>query len=372
MEPAMYKNPFTPVFGSEPPILAGRELLIDGVLKGLENDPGDPNRITVFTGPRGSGKTVLLNRLAFDVEGRGWIAVHALAATGMLDEITDQLERKASEFLPKKGKSRITSLQVSGVGGSREFLPDDKPGWRAQMDSYLDILAEHDVGLLFTIDEVRADVEELVTFVSTFQFFIREKRNIALLMAGLPNEVLQIYQDRQISFVRRAFLRKLDPVGMPEVRAAMKKTVELVGRKIEPLALEEAAQSTRGLPFVIQLVGYHSFNQSQRKTISVADVQAGIEAAKEDMEHMILDASLRELTPTDKRFLLAMLPDENESRIADIARRMGVSSSSASHYKRKLVDYGILYEAGRGLADFSMPMLKTLLAERYGNDTNRK
>jgi hypothetical protein len=364
----MYKNPFTPVFGSEPPVLAGRELLINDVLKGLENAPGDPNRITVFTGPRGSGKTVLLNRIASDAESRGWIAVHTLAAAGMLDEAREQLERKAAEFLPKKGKSRITGLQVSGVGGTREFLPDAKVGWRTQMDGYLDILAEHDVGLLFTIDEVRADVEELVTFVSTFQFFIREGRNVALLMAGLPNEVLQMYQDRQISFVRRAFLRKLDPVGMPEVRAAMKKTVELAGREIEPTALEEAAKSTMGLPFVIQLVGFHSFNQSQRKTIASADVRAGIRAAREDMEHMILDASLRELTPTDKRFLLAMLPDEGESKIADIARRMEVSSSSASHYKRRLIDYGILYNAGRGLVGFSMPMLKTLLAERYGNN----
>ena len=59
-----YLNPFTPVFGNEPPILGGRSQLIDNAIKGLEGEPGEPNRITVFTGPRGSGKTVLLNAIS--------------------------------------------------------------------------------------------------------------------------------------------------------------------------------------------------------------------------------------------------------------------------------------------------------------------
>ncbi|MDR1015811.1 MAG: ATP-binding protein [Coriobacteriales bacterium] len=362
----MYRNPFTPVFGNEPPVLAGRGTLISEVLRSLENAPGDPNRVVVFTGPRGSGKTVLLNRIGDLAEEMGWIAVHTLAAPGMLDEIRDQLERKAADFLPKRGKSRITGLQVSGIGGTREFPPERELGWRTQMDSYLDVLEGQDVGLLLTVDEVKADVEDMIGLVSVFQFFVREKRNIALLMAGLPHEVLQMFQDRTISFVRRAFLRKLDPVSLPEVRATMKKTIELSGRSIGSEALDEAANSTMGLPFVIQLVGYHAFNQSQRKAVSLVDVQAGIKDAKQDMEHMVLDASLQELTPTEKRFLHAMLPDGDTSRVADIAERMGVTPSSASHYKRRLIDRGVLHDAGRGLVAFDMPMLKTLLAERCG------
>ncbi|MDR1422786.1 MAG: ATP-binding protein [Coriobacteriales bacterium] len=367
----MQPNPFTPVFGNEPLVLAGRETLINDVLGGLENGPGDPNRVTVLTGPRGSGKTVLLSRIASEAQGMGWIAVDVLAANGMLEEIIDQLERKAAEFLPKKRKSRLTSVQVSGIGATREFLSDDKPGWRTQMDNYLDLLAEYDVGLLFTIDEIRADIRDLVTFVSVFQLFIRDRRNVALLMAGLPHEVLPMYQDRQISFVRRAFLRKLEPVEMPEVRIAMKKTIELAGRRIEPAALEKSAESTMGLPFMIQLVGYRMFNQSQKTTITLEDAQAGIKDAGEDMEHMILDATLHESTPTEKRFLLAMLPDEEESKVGDIAKRMGSSLSSTSHYKRRLVDRGVLYDAGRGLVAFSMPMLKALLIERYGRSVER-
>jgi len=352
------------VFGNVPPILAGRERLIDDVLRVLDNAPGDPNRITIFTGPRGSGKTVLLNKIAEDVEGSGWIAVHTVASLGMLSDIKDQFERKAVEFLPKKAISKITGIQVSGIGITRETLAVEEPGWRTQIDGYLDVLAKYNVGLLITVDEISTSIDEFISFISVFQFFIRDKRNIALLMAGLSNEVMQMYQEKSISFIRRAFMRKLKPIGLAEVRAAIKKTVELTGRTIETAALKKAAESTVGFAFLIQLVGYHAFNQSQRKAIATSDVDAAIIDAREDMEYMIVDASLKDLSDTDKKFLVAMLVDEEDSRVADIAKRLGSSSSTVSHYKRRLINQGILHEVGRGKVAFSMPMLKTLMIEK--------
>lgn len=360
-----YSNPFTPVFGNEPPILAGRSQLIDNVINGLESGPGEPNRITIFTGPRGSGKTVLLTAIANKAEEIGWIAVHTSASEQMLAQFIEQIERQASSFLPKKSKSKITGLQVSGVGFQRE-IKDEKPlTWRAQIEAYLEILAEQNIGLLFTVDEIMSDCKEMVEFISTFQFFIREKRNVALIMAGLPNKVLQMFQNSSISFLRRAFNRRLDPISMPEVRAVIKKTVELAGRNIETNALEEAAEKTQGFPFMIQLIGYHSFNQSNRKTISLDNVNDGIEEAKYDMERMILDISLFELSDMDIRFLKAMLYDVDVSRMSDITKRMKTSASNASHYKRRLVNQGLLSEAGRGKVIFSMPMMKDMLQEKF-------
>ena len=37
-------NPFTPTFGRVPYALAGRDELIDDVMEGLANQPGDPDR----------------------------------------------------------------------------------------------------------------------------------------------------------------------------------------------------------------------------------------------------------------------------------------------------------------------------------------
>jgi hypothetical protein len=75
----MYINPFTPTFGSIPMLMAGRDRLISAVLNGLRNGPGDPNRATIFTGARGSGKTVLLTKIANEAAVIGWIHTNGRA-----------------------------------------------------------------------------------------------------------------------------------------------------------------------------------------------------------------------------------------------------------------------------------------------------
>ena len=54
-------NPFTPSFGVSPPLLVGREEPLERFSEALEDGPGSPGRATVYTGARGTGKTVLLN-----------------------------------------------------------------------------------------------------------------------------------------------------------------------------------------------------------------------------------------------------------------------------------------------------------------------
>ncbi|MDR0853964.1 MAG: hypothetical protein LBN34_06310 [Clostridiales Family XIII bacterium] len=359
----MYKNPFTPVFGNEPPILAGRNNLIDDVLRGLDAGVGDPNRITIFTGPRGSGKTVLLAKIANEAQERGWIAVHVPAVTGMLESLKDQIDIHTAELLPRKQKSQMTGLQGAGFGITREIIKHDNLGWRAHIEKTLNLLEEMNVGLLFTIDEVSASVPEMIEFVSTFQVYIMEKRNVALLMAGLPDKVLQMFQDDSISFLRRAFRRKLDPLSNSEARAVIKKTVELSGREIDQAALALVVDSTGGFPFIIQLIGYHTFNQSDSDVISVADAKSGIDSSYVDLESMILDSTMYSLSEMDKKFLLAMVEDEKYSLASDIARRLGVSVNYVGTYRRRLVEQGVITPIGRGKFSFTIPIMRSMLAK---------
>lgn len=51
-------NPFTPSFGKVPPILAGRKILIGEFEQAFSLNPNDPNLCSLFSGPRGVGKTI--------------------------------------------------------------------------------------------------------------------------------------------------------------------------------------------------------------------------------------------------------------------------------------------------------------------------
>ena len=50
-------NPFKPTAGANPPLLVGRDDLIEEFAESIEDAPGAPMRLSIFTGRRGVGKT---------------------------------------------------------------------------------------------------------------------------------------------------------------------------------------------------------------------------------------------------------------------------------------------------------------------------
>jgi hypothetical protein len=274
----------------------------------------------------------------------------------------EQILEKAKGFIPTEARSEITGIQALGVGITREVGTAPKLSWRTQMGRYLETLNGQDIGLLFTVDEVTAKEKEMVTLIDALQHFIREKRNVAMMMAGLPNHVIQLFQHESISFLRRAFRRNLDSVSIPEVKSAIKRTIGLADRTIAPDALDIAAAATQGFPLMIQLVGYHMFNQSKKKRLVLEDAVSGIEMARADMENMIIDSTLRELSDNDLKFLKAMACDADDSRMADIIKRMEVSAAHAGYYRRRLIELGVISSVGRGKVAIDLPMLKDKLS----------
>ena len=51
----MNPNPFKPTAGKRPPILIGRESVIEDFEEGLDNGAGAPGRLMLITGNRGCG-----------------------------------------------------------------------------------------------------------------------------------------------------------------------------------------------------------------------------------------------------------------------------------------------------------------------------
>jgi len=361
------KNPFTPSFGSIPLQLAGREKIISDTLEGLDNGPGDPHRATVFIGARGSGKTVLLAKIAEEASANGWISVNVNADPNMLDEIMIQIRDNANEFLTPESLSHITSISVAGVGVSRNVKQRSrKTTWHSEMTSILKELNEKDVGLLITVDELDVKIDELRTVITNFQHFVRERRDVAIIMAGLPPKVSDLLRNDSISFLRRAFQHHLEAVEESEVRISMKKTIELAGRTISKEALGLAVKNTKGFPFMIQLIGYQMWRQQpEKKSISLDDAEEGIILAQSDLNRMIFDITYRELSEKDIAFLEAMLGDKEYSNISDISSRMNVTPKYAGIYRRRLIEHGIINSCGYGKVAFDLPMFREYIQNKF-------
>ena len=71
-------------------MLAGRDELIEQFAEALDNGPGAPGRATLYTGARGTGKTVMLNEVADIARQRGWLVIEETASPGVVTRLVTQ------------------------------------------------------------------------------------------------------------------------------------------------------------------------------------------------------------------------------------------------------------------------------------------
>lgn len=362
----MANNPFTPTFGAIPAHMAGREEVIEELMTALRNGPGDPNLATIFSGARGTGKTALLTYLAEAANGEGWITASVSALPGMLEEIVQQSWRAASHLTEKQGRTKLAGIKIADVvelGFEEEAVAS--PTWRIRMSDVFDALEPTETGLLITVDEVRQDLDEMVQLASSFQHFVREGRRIALFMAGLPMNISALLQDKSASFLRRASYHELGMVDDYDIEQALVSTAGESGRVFTPDALERAVSIIGGYPYMMQLIGYRAWNASSSDMVlTEADVQAGAQHARRDMQRKIFDTTFKELSKGDVAFLEAMLEDNGPSELAKVAARMGKKSNYASQYKRRLIEQGVLLDIGQGNMRIAIPLFKEYLQGR--------
>lgn len=359
----MPRNPFTPTFGVVPQHLAGRELLLADMGQAFEDGIGNPDLSTLIVGARGSGKTALLATIAQLAESKGWISANTVAAEGMLEDIAQCSERGASHIINQPSRRRLSGLTVGQVVGVEwEMNATPAANWRNRMTALLESLAANGTGLLITVDEVRSDILEMIQLASTYQLFIREGRQVALVMAGLPGYVSQLLNDKSVSFLRRSSQRHLGRIDDNDIRVAFERTVLDAGKTIEADALEMAVGSIAGFPYMMQLVGYRTWSEaSQAQKITVEHVARGIELARRGMNEGVLATTYKGLSAGDRRFLHAMLRDEDASTLSDIAHRLGKSTGYASTYKARLIEQGLIDETLDGKIRIDMPFMREFL-----------
>lgn len=360
-------NPFKPTAGMTPPVLVGRSSVLDDFTDGLDEGAGAPGRLMRITGPRGSGKTVLLTQLGELASERGWTVINTSGKEPLCASIQDQLARdKRIGGLDVKIALPFVTAETR-LGGARGEL-----SFRRAISDTTRALTKHERGLLITIDEVQdASIEEMTAIATNVQYMIREEQNIGLVFAGITTGVLDLLNGEGITFLRRALPEELAPIPIDEVARALRKTIELTGLEISDEALTRAAEATHGYAYLIQLVGYHVWREGRRHvdasaTITEKDARAGVRAALDRFDRSVLETALAGLTKPSMDYLLAMAQEEGVSSTAEVARRMGKPAASANTYRRLLIERQIIESTAPGYVGFSIPFMREYLLRNRG------
>lgn len=356
-------NPFKPTAGAEPPVLVGRKQVIDDFIDGLDEGVGAPGRLMRISGPRGSGKTVIMSELGAIAQKRNWLVVRESARKNLIDHIVSKLASK-SPSANASADADFGFFKVHAGINDRQNIPID-------LESVLSSACKKigKKGLLITIDEVQnADRDDIIEIASAVQFLIQDKKDIAFVFAGITTGVMDIINDEGMTFLRRAKAEELEPLRTDEVETALKKPFEDTGMKINSSELTVAAEATSGYAFLVQLVGYHIWRECRRHAeesniVSSADVERGVKAAKKMHANMVMVPILSKLTERPMRFLVAMAEDNGPSATNDIAERMGKTNSSNSSCRAQLISEQVIEPAGRGYVNFSIPHMREYIRD---------
>lgn len=357
---------FAPAFGNRPSQLVGRDSVMQDFMDGIKQPAGNRKRSILLLGQRGSGKTVLLWEFAELARQNGYVVANpTTAGDHLLQRVIEKIQ-DSGERLISGGNSKLEGGSIGALGfsvGLQFSREQEERSFHNKLSKLCAQLNTRGKGVLILIDEAQSNNAEIRQLVTAYQELIGEGADIALVMAGLPSAVSELLNDSVLTFLNRAHRITLDPLAISDVHAYFRQSFAKLHVNISNDLCKHAASATHGSPYLLQLIGHNIVARAQDDPLSDADIQQAIEDANEDFKIDVCKTTLKQLSDKDIEFLRAMAVDEKESKVADIAKRMGVSVDYAQKYRRRTIDAGVIRASRRGYVEFAITLLPEYLRE---------
>jgi hypothetical protein len=387
MDPAT--NPFTPSAGARPPELVGRDpILAKADLLLTRTTAGRSQPSLVLTGLRGVGKTVLLRAIEAQAVERGALAIRVeTTEEGNLPELLAlnirpvllELDRVAAlKEAARKALGVLRSFvrirfQVAGLEAGINADPIPGLGDSGNLD--LDLTAlfsavgaaakERGVAVALFVDELQyARKSELQALVVAMHRMQQDAEPLALVSAGLPS--LRGALGKAKSYTERLF-EYPDVGSLDEADAgrAVRDPLTKEGVGIEPAALHEIFDLTKGYPYFLQTWGSFAWNLSPKSPITLEDVRRSTERAKTHLDANFFGVRYDRVTPGERKYLRAMAslgPGPFKTR--SVATVLRTTQASLGPVREKLIAKGMAYDPEHGKIAFTVPMFDEFMKRK--------
>ena len=218
------QNPYTLTFGKEPieyikRIAEERQILEDFL------SPNPPQQVYMISGVRGCGKTVFMTDISQEIgRDEDWIVVD-------LNPYKADLMQEAAAYLSSiQGLAQIfqkAKLNFSLFGFGLE-VSDAAPiaDIQVALERMIENLAQHHKKILFTIDEVTAS-PQIKAFTFAVQQMLRKNSPVFLLMTGLYQNISDLQNEKNLTFLYRAPKIILSPLNIGAMADNYRQNIKL-------------------------------------------------------------------------------------------------------------------------------------------------
>lgn len=341
-------NPFTPDFGQTPPLLVGRDSLLEELGSSFATGPRAPGFTTLLIGPRGSGKTAVLNEAVESTRAEGWIVISVDAGTpGIHERITQVLnwiEEPGRTGLSQPGQRELVGLGFYGVNA--QWAPTPAPG-RLDNRHRLALLAsqagEHDTKVLLCVDEIHAgDRQEMRRLGDDIQHLSkRESLPLAFLGAGLGDIRYGLLSDKKMTFFQRCHRKDVGMISPALAIRGIRDTINDTGGSIDTEAMGPVGDLGHITPYHMQVIGYNiwDISGSPDNPITESDVRQSIMLAEPEMMDKVYEPAWYDLPQAARRLLVALFYSGGKGTSTDLIEQSGLDRREYTE-ARRILTYG--------------------------------
>jgi len=385
-----HDNPYTPNAGARPPLLVGRDdqmETFDVLLERLRR--GYTEQSMLITGLRGVGKTVLLTEFELRARERDWTTVEAeITKSAQFGPRMAQLIRRALlqvaprakwEDRARRAARVLKSFQLTVTpNGSLTLGWDEEPieGYADSGDlseDTTDVLVAlgeaaqaQGSGVVFLFDEVQfLATQEFEALIAALHKTVQRQLPITLVGAGLPQ--LPRLAGEAKSYAERLF--KFPHIGeleRDEAAQALVEPAKKLGVEYGAAAVDAIIEYTQGYPYFLQEYGNVVWDLAPQSPITVDDVKEAQTAVEEKLDSSFFRVRAERMTELELQYMRAMAELGSEPQQAkEVARLLQRTSEQLGPTRSRLIDKGLLYTPGFGLAAFTVPQFDRYMRRTY-------
>lgn len=342
------KNPYNTIFGKEPPQNISRATQMTEVLSSFEEEPS-VQQIYMITGIRGCGKTVFMTEISKELaKDKDWIVVELNSSQDLLKDLTAYLG--SENELAKIFKNASINLSVFGIGLEvKGSVPISNI--QLALTKMLESLKKQGKKVLVCIDEVTV-TEHMKAFAGAFQIFVRQDLPIYLLMTGLFENINNLQNEDNLTFLYRAPKIELRPLNLGSISNNYQKNFELSKENADHMA-----RLTKGYSFAFQVLGYFTWK-------SEGDYKQAIPDFRQYLEDYVYEKVWDEMSAGDRRLAYGVAKSEN-GKAKDIKTILSMSDNEYSVYRDRLVKRGVLNGKEHGYVRFTLPLFEDYVIRSY-------
>lgn len=388
MDPRL--NPYTPNAGARPPLLVGRDdqlSTFDVLLARLQN--GYTEQSMIITGLRGVGKTVLLGEFREKAESLGWVAVEAeIAKHGDLGVRSAQLARRALLHVAPKALWRDRARRAAGVLKSFTLTVSSEGALTAGLDvepvagvadsgelaedlsdlfvALGEAARDHDTGVVFLFDEIQfLSPPHFEALIAALHRTVQRALPVTLVGAGLPQiprlaGEAKSYAERLFKFPHIGSLERL------QAKEALVGPARALDTDFTRAAVDFIVDYTEGYPYFLQEYGKTAWDEAESSPVTLDMVRAVRSLVEAKLDGSFFKVRAERTTQFELRYLRAMAElGPQPHKASDVARVLGRTSEQLGPTRSRLIDKGLLYTPGYGLAAFTVPQFDRYLLRTY-------